>query len=986
MGVGDTENLTSLENLNEETLLAELEARYKRDVIYTYVGEILVAVNPYKRIDGLYNASMTAKYTDLSDKTSAPPHIFAVADAAFTSMVQNPPGKAANQVCVISGESGAGKTESAKLFTKQIISLSERKATGVSTKEGLEDKIVQLNPLLEAFGNAQTLMNDNSSRFGKFVELRFNKDLQLQGALMNEYLLEKSRVVEQSDGERNFHVFYLFFAGLTPEKSEQYMLNDASFYRYINGNPDALEEIQGTRYKQMYDELISCMDIVGFTEQEISDLFAILAGILHTGDVQFSGEDAVEITSEQEVIQKMTSQLGVNATVMTDALTKSINVTRGEAIERPYKLHEAEDSRDAMAKALYGKSFSWIVARVNKLLGPPSTKPSATDKSIGILDIFGFEHFDYNSFEQLLINLANEQLQFFFNDHIFKMELDEYAREGIDGSKISYEDNQPLLDMLLSKPLGLLSICDEEALFPKGTDTTMLEKLHTNLASKFKAYEKPRGLDLIFTIHHYAGRVTYQAEGFLEKNRDTLALDVVAAMRLSTNKLVRTLFGGDEEDAKAAKDPSAAGEKKANKLKARGKGGGRSLRNANARRTMRKTMKKANKQMAKAKKTTVGGEFKKSLASLMTEMSSAAPHFIRCLKPNLAKSPGQFDGELVTKQLRYTGMLETTRIRKEGYSHRPTFADFIARYKPLGYYFTDNVSPTFASCDKILTKANLSGWQVGKTKVFLRFYHQDKLSELMAPFSPAAITLQKIARGFIARRRYIKLQQQAAHQKQEFGAFALKAERFGNDIHTVLLALNDEDEMRPDRFWEKKEEPVVAAKGKDVKVLKKLEAERKKGGKFSRAASVRWFKEVEMKKGAALKEGAKAGSFGCFEDWFHGCITRKQSETLLNGTEPGTFLVRVSESRFGYSLSHCVQKGGRIRHLMIDQTKDGKYQLVGDPKTFASLNDLVAHFATATVLNSVGLLYPCGQGDTENDTVEFLDKKAQKELAKAKKR
>eukprot|EP00043_Microstomoeca_roanoka_P014896 m.148547 g.148547 ORF g.148547 m.148547 type:complete len:961 (-) comp16135_c0_seq1:237-3119(-) len=953
--LGQTENLTELENLNEETLLAELKARYMKDTIYTYVGEILVAVNPFKFIDGIYDASKSQQYCGVGDRSAKPPHIFAVADNAFQAMVNTAPGPQANQVCVISGESGAGKTESAKLFMKHVIYLSTKSgSTDGNAAHGLEEKIIQLNPLLEAFGNAQTLMNDNSSRFGKFVQLRFNANHHIEGALMSDYLLEKSRVVKQGDGERNFHVFYLFFSGLDDASRAKYNLSDPEEHRYINGNDTALADIGSKQLVAMYQELADCIRVVGFTDQQISDLWSLLAGVLHTGDIEFAGEEEAYIVSADDVVAKCTSNLGVVQDALAEALTTSINITRGESIVRKYKPYEAEDARDAMAKALYGKAFQWIVKQVNGLLGPKSINPKPTDKSIGILDIFGFECFDSNSFEQLLINLANERLQQFFNDHIFKMELDEYAKEGIDGSQISYEDNSALLEMFMSRPTGLLSLCDEEALFPKGDDTSMVQKFHQNLSNN-KGYEKPRGNEPVFTIHHYAGAVLYQAKGFIDKNRDTLPIDVVGALRLSDNDLVRTLFDGDAEDAQAAK---------------KGKG----KRDANdAKKNLRKSMKKAAKVQAKAKKTTVGADFKDSLIKLMVEMSNAEPHFVRCIKPNHLKTAGTFQDEMVTKQLQYTGMLETTRIRKEGYAFRPTFGDFLHRYKVLGFPFSSNPPASAASCSQVLTKAGLTGWQVGKSKVFLRYYHMDELNEKFLPFPLAAQKLTKVARGFLARQEIRQLKKVADAQRKRVDDLLRKAEMAINDTHSVVLALCDEDNARPADFFAK---PAPKPEEYRDPAMKKIAKKAQGKAGFTRAASIKWFKEVEMKKGAGVSSAGK------FEEWFHGVITRKQSEDLLETKQSGTFLVRVSESRFGYSLSHKVADNQRIKHYMIDQTPDGQYQVVGNRKLFGSLNELVQYHHTHKIVSGdpVCLVYPCGQEGGVDDREELVDKKTRQLL------
>eukprot|EP00042_Codosiga_hollandica_P039796 m.336479 g.336479 ORF g.336479 m.336479 type:complete len:957 (+) comp55698_c0_seq1:23-2893(+) len=935
---GMTDNLTELENLDERTLMVELQTRYLRDCIYTYVGEILVAVNPFKRIEGIYDQNQMRRYTNIGDRASQPPHVFAAADAAFSAMVQNPPGVKANQVCVISGESGAGKTESAKLFIKQIISLSGSGTSGGSG--GLEEKIVALNPLMESYGNAQTLRNDNSSRFGKFIELRFNEQIQIEGAYQYEYLLEKSRVISQAEGERNFHVFYLFFAGLKPDEKAKYQCDDPATYRYIKGNKIAIAEITQPRYIGMAEELQQCISSVGFTDEEKEQLNCLLSGILHCGDITFGGDESAKMDNPSNKLAKMCQQLGLDKEQMEAAMTTTTSVTRGENIVRNYKPFEAGDVRDAIAKALYGRTFTWIVAKINVLLGPKTKQLGPRDKKIGILDIFGFESFQINSFEQLLINLANEQLQYFFNNHIFKMELDEMAREGIDGTQIKYEDNQALLDMLLSKtPPGILAVIDEEALFPKGTDKTMCEKLNTGFGNKpnYPKFERPKGNEEIFSIVHYAGRVTYTGANFLEKNRDSISLDVICAFQCSTKPLVEDIW-----------DESSAEDKAKAKKKARpGKG------------TVRKNLDKA---ISKGKKVTVGAQFKNSLAELMSEMSVAQPHFIRTIKPNEQKVPNKFDEELVTKQLRYCGMLETTRIRKEGYAYRPTFQDFILRYKVLAFKFTSNPPPNDGSCRKICEKSGISGYQVGKTKVFLRYFHVDELNIKLKPYPDAAARIQRLCRGFVGRNKYDKVKAEAEKFRKLFIPFVMRVEKVELDFGPIFKKIDTIDSERPKDFWHAQKQMET---NKEIKkIMKKVP--KGSAAAMQRAASVRWYKDIEMKKGAGVEKGAG------FHEWFHGVITRKATDSLLSDKEPGTFLVRVSESRFGYSLSHVVAPG-KVKHYMVDQTPEGLYTVVGNPKTFPSLNALVQYHSQHKIVttDNVVLMFACGQEQGIDDRDEF---------------
>lgn len=948
--------MTECENLTAESLLEELRVRYQRDTIYTYVGEILVAMNPFKAIPNIKSDQTMMLYTKVPDRSKVPPHLFATADAAFSAMMNSPAGKLANQVCVISGESGAGKTESAKLFMKQIIHLSGvHSGLGSNNKDGsgLEDKIVNLNPLLEAFGNGQTLMNDNSSRFGKFTELRFNEKLVIEGAVVTEYLLEKSRVVTQMEGERNFHAFYLLYAWLTPEKAKLYNLKDPSEHRYINGNPKAIKEIPEEKSLGMAKELFGCFLDVGFSDADVHNTCQLMAGVLHAGDMDFDGEDISKVKNKDK-LKMAADQLMIDATEFGNALCTLTNITKGEVIVKSYKQEIAASMRDSTSKALFGRVFSWIVKRVNDLLGPKVAR-RPTDKSISILDIFGFESFEKNAFEQMLINLANENLQFFFNNHIFKQELDEMAKEGINTMNITYVDNQGTLDMILVKPGGILALVDEEALMPKGSDENLVQKMHATIlkpGSPWAAlYEKPKSMDAIFSIHHYAGKVTYQGSGFLDRNRDALPIDIQIVMQLSNNPLIASLFGAEQ-------DPKKKKEKKG---------------------TIQEQLLEARKAMEKVKNISIGGAFKISLASLIAEMTNAQPHFIRCIKPNLQKVCNNYNDELITKQLKYTGMLETTRIRKEGYSQRPLFADFIGRYKMIGFPMMSKPAPTKENVTTLCERSGIKDYQVGITKVFLRYFHVDQLNKTLLPYPNAATQVQKYSRMFMAKKKYAKMAAKATETRKAVYDATQRIEKLLSVAFGVFEVLQEEDAKRPADAFKKKKPDVP----KVDKVLEKLKVEIKaKGGVATREQSVRWFKEVEMKKGAGM------GADKSFQDWFHGILTRQQSEELLADKEPGTFLVRVSESRFGYSLSHCVHAKGRVKHYMIDQTPDGQYQVVGNRKLFPTLNSLVHYHGTHLIVatDPVCLLHPCGQATSHDDTSELVDAKTKKEIEKLKKK
>ncbi|NXW18722.1 MYO3B protein, partial [Circaetus pectoralis] len=500
-----------------------------------------------------------------------------------------------------SGESGAGKTESTKLLLQHIMNLCKGNSQ-------LERQILQVNPLLEAFGNAQTAINDNSSRFGKYIQLRFQNNT-VQGAKLSEYLLEKSRVVQQDIGERNFHIFYYMFAGLSSEEKEMYGLLDPSLYRYISGRFGTSDAAQCWKHK--YQEVCNALDMVGFQEQEQVDMQTILAGVLSLGNVTFEPEESDGSVKVSEVSQ---GWLKAAAVIPYSPWSPSVSCCCSLCI----------DARDSIAKVAYGRVFGWIVWKINELLAE-NVDPEVELREIGILDIFGFENFAVNRFEQLCINLANEQLQHFFNHHIFQLEQAAYKEEELPWETITFNNNEPILNLLLAKPLGLLSLLDEQSAFPQATDKTFVDKLN----SSFKAslhFQPGRGRVLCFSIIHYAGKVQYTAGGFLEKNRDTLPANVHGLFINSITPLLSALA-----------------------------------------------------VLCLAGLLIFLCPHQHSLMMLMERLYSANPHFVRCIKPNSQKEPGVVDSQVVLQQLRYNGLLETIRIRRDGFSWRPSFEEFAER-------------------------------------------------------------------------------------------------------------------------------------------------------------------------------------------------------------------------------------------------------------------------------------------------------------------
>lgn len=754
------DDLATMQTLNADIIVQQLEQRYQHGIIYTYIGDIMMAVNPFKPLP-IYNEQFQEQYTNMN-KGALPPHIFGVADQSFHSMLH----LQMNQCIVISGESGSGKTESANYLLQQLTNL------GQAPDKSLEQKILQANPLMEAFGNSRTVINDNSSRFGKYIDMIFNNIGSVMGARITEYLLEKSRIIQQAPGEQSFHIFYYILAGLTGMPDDNYFLKSTQSFRYISQYMRDSHSMAAAASK--FQTIEQCFDIIGFTPEEVDQVYCVLASILHIGNIDFTaqetrhGSDSCTVVDDT-IVNNVASLLGVDTKELNDAMTTTGILARGEVIIRCNTSYEALDARDAMAKALYGRLFSWIVNKINIQLKP---KHEVTNTfCIGILDIFGFENFPKNSFEQLCINIANEQIQYYFNQHIFAWELQEYEAEGVEGVEVDFEDNRPVLDMFLMKPMGLLALLDEESLFPKGTDQSLTAKFHQNI--RCPAYIKPRAeQSLSFTIEHYAGKVEYQTVGFLEKNRDRLPTEVVHLFRMSVKEVVKALFhtpltkignlstssrnSPADESMKNYKDPRQT---PSSRFENMGHGQGST-------------------SMTRIQQT-VSSYFRYSLMDLLSKMVAGTPHFVRCIKPNNMKVPGQFDRSIVKIQLMYTGVLETTRIRQEGYSHRIPFGEFLERY----YILMDNwVKPPKArveNCSALLQHVGFSDYAFGKTKVFLRYYHVDELvrqCEVIRErqvLQEKALKIQKTYRGHKDRKVFKEKQK----EKEELEHAAVKVQK-----------------------------------------------------------------------------------------------------------------------------------------------------------------------------------------------------------------
>ncbi|KAL0279116.1 UNVERIFIED_CONTAM: hypothetical protein PYX00_000736 [Menopon gallinae] len=784
------DDLAALDQLTEDVIVEQLKSRYERNQIYTYIGDILIAVNPFTCL-GLYTDLEQRKYRGRA-RSDNPPHIFSVAGATYQALIHH----RTPQAIVISGESGAGKTESANLLLKQLVYL------GKAPNRTLEERILQVNPIMEAFGNARTGINANSSRFGKYLDLILTGSGKVTGARVSVYLLEQSRVVQQPDGERNFHVFYYLYDGLENEgRLHEFFLGPEIRKRHAYLTQDSEDEYSKKSNVEKFRQLKASLALIGFKAEEVDTVYRILSAVLHLGDVVF-GEVATDDNTDNKSriiddvpLRKVSRLLGVEDSELLEALTSSSVVTRGETITRNNSVGESGAARDATVKGLYGRLFDWLVNQVNGLLSCPCA--GSEPLSIGLLDIFGFENFPKNSFEQLCINVANEQIQYYFNQHIFTWEQQEYMSEGIPVDLVEFSDNRPVLDMLLSRPLGLLALLDEESRFPRSTDASLIDKFHANIKSKY--YIRPKSNALCFAIQHYAGRVIYKADGFLEKNRNFLPPEIIQLLRSSTFETVRYLF-------------QCPITKTGNLYSAIQDGG----LNGSPPGSFGRCNSRGLASQSRAQQT-VATYFRYSLMDLLQKMVSGTPQFVRCIKPNDARRPHCFDSGKVIKQLRYTGILETIRIRQNGYSHRIPFADFLKRYSFLVFCYEDRVVASRDNCRILLTKLKMDGWALGKTKVFLKYYHIEYLSKLYEDQMRKIILVQACVRRWLARSRYQR-------KKSQISSSAITLQRYVRGWLTrKQLALREQMELAMMRIQAQEEEKQRA------KNRKKEEKEGKRG-------------------------------------------------------------------------------------------------------------------------------------------------------------
>ncbi|XP_047386478.1 unconventional myosin-IXb isoform X16 [Sciurus carolinensis] len=868
----DFDDLCNLPELTEDNLLKNLKHRFLQQKIYTYAGSILVAINPFKFLP-IYNPKYVKMYEN-QQLGKLEPHVFALADVAYYAMLR----KRVNQCIVISGESGSGKTQSTNFLIHCLTALSQK-----GYASGVERTILGAGPVLEAFGNAKTAHNNNSSRFGKFIQVNYLESGIVRGAVVEKYLLEKSRLVSQEKDERNYHVFYYLLLGVTEDERQEFQLKQPEDYFYLNQHNLNIED--GEDLKHDFERLKQAMEMVGFLPATKKQIFSVLSAILYLGNVTYkkraTGRDEGLEVGPPEVLDTLSQLLKVKREILVEVLTKRKTVTVNDKLILPYSLSEAITARDSMAKSLYSALFDWIVLRINHaLLNKKDMEEAVSCLSIGVLDIFGFEDFERNSFEQFCINYANEQLQYYFNQHIFKLEQEEYQGEGITWHNIDYTDNVGCIQLISKKPTGLFHLLDEESNFPHATSQTLLAKFKQQHEDN-KYFLGTPVMEPAFIIQHFAGKVKYQIKDFREKNMDYMRPDIVALLRGSDSPYVRELIGMDpvavfrwavlraairamavlreagrlraeraekatagmgspgarshlgelprgantpseklyrcsvldfsfdcseEFDINAFEDIIAFYESKNDLhnqiiksikgLPWQGEDPRRLLQSLSRLQKPRAFILKSKgikqKQIIpknlldskslkliismtlhdrttksllhlhkKKKPPSISAQFQTSLNKLLEALGKAEPFFIRCIRSNAEKKELCFDDELVLQQLRYTGMLETVRIRRSGYSAKYTFQDFTEQFQVL---LPKNAQPCREVISALLEKMNVDkrSYQIGKTKVFLKETERQALQEtLHQEVVRKILLLQSWFRMMLERRRFLQMKRAA---------------------------------------------------------------------------------------------------------------------------------------------------------------------------------------------------------------------------------
>uniref|UniRef100_A0A8C7N2E9 Osteoclast-stimulating factor 1 n=1 Tax=Oncorhynchus kisutch TaxID=8019 RepID=A0A8C7N2E9_ONCKI len=707
--ISGVDDMVLLSKINEDAITDNLKKRYMDDYIFTYIGSVLISVNPFKQLP--YFTDREVELYQGAAQYENPPHIYALADNMYRNMMID----CENQCVIISGESGAGKTVAAKYIMGYISKVSG----GGPKVQHVKDIILQSNPLLEAFGNAKTVRNNNSSRFGKYFEIQFSRGGEPDGGKISNFLLEKSRVVSQNQGERNFHIYYQLLGGATKEMRENLGVTTPDYYLYLNQSGTYTVEDVNDK-KEFSDTMVICLHLVGLSVDDQDMVMQIVAGILHLGNIAFREEGNYAVVESEDFLAFPAYLLGISQEGLKNKLTSRIMDSKWggktESIAVTLNTEQASFTRDALSKALYSRLFDFLVDSINKAI-----QKDHEEFNIGVLDIYGFEIFQRNGFEQFCINFVNEKLQQIFIELTLKAEQEEYVQEGIKWTPIEYFNNKIVCDLIESKlnPPGIMSILDDVCATMhakgEGADQTLIQKLQAGISSHehFNSWNKG------FIVHHYAGKVSYDVSGFCERNRDVLFNDIIELMQSSEFAFIKTLF---PENLEAEK---------------------------------------------KGRPTTASSKIKKQANNLVQTLMKCTPHYIRCIKPNETKKPRDWEDTRAKHQVEYLGLRENIRVRRAGYAFRRAFAKFLQRYAIL----TRETWPRWTGEERkgvlhLLHSVNMDQdqYQLGKTKIFIKAPESLFLLEEMRErkYNGYARAIQKAWRKHIAVRKYVKMREEAS--------------------------------------------------------------------------------------------------------------------------------------------------------------------------------------------------------------------------------
>ncbi|CAI5744042.1 unnamed protein product [Peronospora destructor] len=741
VGPEGIEDMITLNYLHEAAILFNIKKRFLCELPYTYTGDICIAINPYKWLPDLYAEEQHLRYLN-QPKEELPPHVYATSVSAYDHMRRSK----LNQSILVSGESGAGKTETTKILMNHLATI----AGGMNNST--IKRIIEVNPLLESFGNAKTVRNDNSSRFGKFTQLQFDRKGTLVGAKCRTYLLEKTRVIQHEEPERNYHIFYQLLD--SPDIASELQLDSTKHYVYTGDN--TAQKIEGLSDEKHFNKTREALELVGLSRGDQQPLFEVLAGVLHLGEVQLqsdaSDDEKSLITVGDRGANAATEMFGVTWEALETALCSRTMRAVNDVYSVPLKKELAMDCRDALAKAVYSNVFDWLVATINQSLADDSNMRN----HVGVLDIFGFEHFKHNSFEQFCINYANEKLQQKFTQDVFKTVQIEYEEEGIVWDHIEYADNQDVLSIVESR-MGIISLLNEEVMRPKGCEESFMSKL-TSLHKDDMSHviEFPRTSRTEFLIKHYAAPVMYDSVGFLEKHKDSLLPDLSELMRGSSKPFIAKLFEPKPEPKTVASE--APGNPSRRK-----RGGALSI-------------------------TTVGTQFKESLTELMATINSTRVHYVRCIKPNPIKSSTVMDQSMVVSQLRCAGVIEAIRISRAAYPNRLQHIEILDKF---WLFVPSGGNTAVEKCQLLMDKLKLESpaqYQMGKTRVYFQLGVLEELEDRRKKFLDAKATyLQNIMVGFTQRIKYLR-QLEAIIKLQSVIRCVIAMRRYNTFVNGLVLA------------------------------------------------------------------------------------------------------------------------------------------------------------------------------------------------------